>query len=99
VAARALQRILESPEVIKLILDPQKKTLKLVKMSDEQPTKRARTEPIEGGGSAIEVDAAVAQAATPTDGLEKLVRSLRSYPLMDEVCTTLPFSRTPLRVL
>lgn len=55
----------------------------------EQPRKRVKVadtaDDDEGGGAAAEVDAAVASAASPTDNLEKLVRSLKSYPLMDEV--------------
>eukprot|EP00729_Bicosta_minor_P020391 gene20391-10193_t len=58
----------------------------------EQPRKRVKVadtaDDDEGGGAAAEVDAAVASAASPTDNLEKLVRSLKSYPLMDEVFKT-----------
>lgn len=54
----------------------------------EQPSKRIKVvaaDEDEAGGAAAEVDAAVASAASPTDNLEKLVRSLKSYPLMEKV--------------
>ena len=59
----------------------------------EQPSKRIKVvaaDEDEAGGAAAEVDAAVASAASPTDNLEKLVRSLKSYPLMEKVLLLFP---------